>query len=113
MGIKVKVVPVYKTTFPSKNIDELRILLHGTSPDMITFTSSSTVTNFVKLAGKGFDLDSYKYASIGPVTAETATKAGLKITVNAEESTLDSLAKEISKYFSNKKPAAGSTGFPE
>jgi uroporphyrinogen III methyltransferase / synthase len=113
MGIRVKVVPVYKTTFTSENIDDLRTLLHVTCPDMITFTSSSTVTNFVKLAGKGFDLASYQYASIGPVTTETAAKAGLKITVHAEESTLDSLAKAISKYFSNKTPAAACTGFPE
>ena len=76
------------------------------SPDMITFTSSSTVTNFIKLAGENLDLKVYKYASIGPVTTETAINSGIEITVNAPESTLESLAKAIADYFS--KTSAGS-----
>ena len=99
MGMRVDVLPVYETTFPSERAEELRALLVESSPDMITFTSSSTVTNFIKLAGDHFDLKVYKYASIGPVTTETALNSGIEITVKAEESTLDSLAEAIAGYF--------------
>ncbi len=100
MGVKVNVVPVYRTVFPSGRIAELRRVLEESTPDMITFTSSSTVANFVKLAGRAFDLGRYKYASIGPITSETALKAGLNISATAEESTLESLAEAIADYFS-------------
>ncbi len=99
MGMNVNVVPVYKTLFPAGSIPELRVLLDSASPDMITFTSSSTVLNFMKLAGNTFDLHSCRYASIGPVTSETALKAGLRISVNARESTLESLAEAIADYY--------------
>ena len=113
MGIDVDVVPVYKTIFPSGRLPELRTLLNISSPDMITFTSSSTVTNFIKLAGKAFNLNSCEYASIGPVTSETAVKAGLKITVNAGESTLESLAEAIAEYYLKVPPGASPPGSPE
>lgn len=99
MGMRVDVLPVYTTSFPAERAQELQSLLAESSPDMITFTSSSTVTNFIKLASGNFDLNHYRYASIGPVTTETATKAGIEISVNAPESTLESLAKAIADYF--------------
>jgi len=113
MGFAVKVVPVYRTAFPSGSVTELRALLRGSAPDMITFTSSSTVTNFMTLVGKTLNLGSYKYAAIGPVTAETAAKAGLEISVSAGESTLESLAEAIAEYFSGKAPATAGFGFPD
>ncbi len=113
MGINVDVVPVYKTLFPSARLPELRALLESSSPDMITFTSSSTVTNFIKLAGNTFDFNSCKYASIGPVTSETALKAGLRITVNARESTLESLAEAMADYFSKAPTGTSQPRIPE
>ncbi|MFH1964339.1 MAG: uroporphyrinogen-III synthase [Acidobacteriota bacterium] len=113
MGITVKVVPVYRTAFPSGCVTELQALLSSSSPDMITFTSSSTVTNFIKMAGETFDLHSYKYAAIGPVTSATAAKAGLEITVNSGESTLESLTEAIAEYFSGEVPAAAGPGLAD
>lgn len=107
MGMRVDVLPVYTTSFPSGRAQELRALLAGSSPDMITFTSSSTVTNFIKMAGKKFELNVYKYASIGPVTTETAINSGIEITVKAEESTLESLAEAIAGYFTKTSVVSG------
>jgi len=104
MGAKVDVVPIYRTVFPADRTDELRKLLLSSAPDMITFTSSSTVTNFLKLGGHGIDLRNYRYASIGPITSSTAAMEGINISVKARESTLESLAEAIAEYFAGTNP---------
>ena len=51
--------------------------------DVITFTSSSTVTNLIDaFRGKKLDLNGAKIACIGEKTAETAKKAGLKVDIH-------------------------------
>jgi len=100
IGFDVEVIPVYRTEFPAARELELKELLNKSAPDMITFTSSSTVTNFIRLAGDDFDFNSCKFASIGPITSETAAKAGINIDVKASESTLISLAEAIAEYYS-------------
>ena len=62
----------------------------GHPPDWITFTSSSTVTNFVQAAGAAA-LDGVRLASIGPVTSATARRHGLTVTVEATPYTTDGL----------------------
>src|SRR5437016_2854071 len=57
--------------------------------DAITFTSSSTVTNWLGVAG--LDALPPVVACIGPVTAETARQAGLTVDVVADEHTIDGL----------------------
>jgi uroporphyrinogen III methyltransferase / synthase len=59
-------------------------------PDWITFTSSSTVTNFVQAAGSP-PLEGVKVASIGPVTSATARKYEIPVTVEASTYTIDGL----------------------
>ena len=51
----------------------------GRNPDMITFTSSSTVKNFVALAEGVQEIQEYPCAVIGPITAETAAEFSLNI----------------------------------
>jgi uroporphyrinogen III methyltransferase/synthase len=69
--------------------------------DLLTFTASSTVQNFVAL----LDTESLTLAkqtpvaSIGPLTSETARKLGLNVTVEPKSSTLDELVKAIRNYF--------------
>ena len=55
--------------------------------DAVTFTSSSTVTNF--LAAAGLDGVPPVVVCIGPITARTAEEAGLRVDVVADESTID------------------------
>ncbi len=73
-------------------------ILHG-SIDWITFTSSSTVRNFIKLLGPEFvaHLENVKLASIGPVTTQTMTELGLKLSVQAETFNVDGLVEAIAR----------------
>lgn len=62
--------------------------------DYITFTSSSTVSNFVKMLGKEnvarFDKQ-VRVACIGPVTADTARKNGFTVDIIPREYTINAL----------------------
>jgi len=101
-GARVEVVEAYQTVAPDISAEELARLLTP-PPDVITFTSSSTATNFAKLVGEdrlGQTLHGVVIASIGPVTSETLRKLGLTVTLEAHESTMARLAKALQEYFS-------------
>ena len=71
--------------------------------DLITFTSSSTVENFLALGlpwPKGMQV-----ASIGPITSKTARDHGLNIDIEARRHDIDGLVQAIRKFFSADKPA--------
>jgi uroporphyrinogen III methyltransferase/synthase len=61
--------------------------------DAITFTSSSTVTNY--LAGAGYDALPPVVVAIGPVTADTAREHGVEVTAVAEPHTIDGLVAAV------------------
>jgi uroporphyrinogen III methyltransferase/synthase len=84
-GAAVDVVEAYRTVIPEDAAARAREIL-ATGADWITFTSSSTVQNFVAAAGKEALAD-VKIASIGPVTSQTARDHGLEITVEASPHT--------------------------
>jgi uroporphyrinogen III methyltransferase/synthase len=65
--------------------------------DAICFTSSSTVTNYLRLAGAGRVPP--VVACIGPVTASTARDAGLSVTVEAAEHTIEGLVDALAGAF--------------
>jgi uroporphyrinogen III methyltransferase/synthase len=98
-GARVEVVEAYQTVAPEiPALDHLLI----PPPDAITFTSSSTATNFAKLVGQDRLAEVLRgtvVASIGPVTSETLRKLGLAVTVEAAESTMAGLVKAIQEYF--------------
>ncbi|PYX83784.1 MAG: HemD protein, partial [Acidobacteria bacterium] len=66
-------------------------------PKVITFTSSSTVRNFVDLLGNdhGSVLKDVRLASIGPVTSSTLEQLGLRVDIEAREYTIPGLIKAI------------------
>jgi uroporphyrinogen-III synthase len=71
-------------------------------PHVVTFTSSSTVRNFVELlGGRGRPphipdlLDGVRLASIGPITSATLREFGLPVHVEAEEYTITGLTRAI------------------
>ena len=65
--------------------------------DMITFTSSSTVENFM---GLNLPLPAgMKTASIGPITSKTMRELGLKVDVEAAKHDIPGLVKAISRYY--------------
>jgi uroporphyrinogen III methyltransferase/synthase len=81
-GAIVDVVEAYRTGVPEDAATHAREIL-ARNPTWITFTSSSTVKNFVAAAGGGV-LDGVKIASIGPITSATARELGLTVDVEAD-----------------------------
>lgn len=99
-GAKVTVAPVYKTVTETENGEKIREMLLNGEIDIVTFTSSSTVTNFVKLVGDANLLKSVKTACIGPVTAETLKKEGIEPEIIAKEYTIQGLVNSLNDLFS-------------
>ena len=89
LGAKVDVVEAYRNVVPENAAAKAREIFGETKkPDWITFTSSSTVKNFVAIAGREA-LAGVRIASIGPVTSATARELGLTVDVEAKQFTLD------------------------
>jgi len=106
LGARVDVVEAYETVIPRSSRVRLRTVLKDAKcrPDVITFTSSSTVRNFVTLLGgaHGRDARAYisgpngvKLASIGPVTSSTLRELGLAVEIEAREYTIPGLIEAI------------------
>ena len=91
----VEVVEAYRTIAAPDLANRLQQLATD-PPDWITFTSSSTVENFVQAAGSGHFTQA-KAASIGPVTSATLWKHGIKPAVEASVYTVDGLIDGILK----------------
>lgn len=101
-GARVDVVAAYQTVLPDRDAQKIRSLLADGQIDCVTFTSSSTVSNFFALVGKEeFALCKEKpvVACIGPITAETAAGFGLKTSIMPSEYTIRGLADSIAAYF--------------
>jgi uroporphyrinogen-III synthase len=64
--------------------------------DVVTFTSSSTVRNFLAVC----DTVPPVVACIGPVTADTAREHGLTVDVEAEVHTIDGLLDALVSHLS-------------
>jgi uroporphyrinogen-III synthase len=97
---RVDVVEAYETVMPQASRSRLRKLLRNSSrrPHVITFTSSSTVRNFVNLArGRAATptLDGVRTASIGPVTSATLRELGLPADIQAKVFTIPGLVRAI------------------
>jgi uroporphyrinogen-III synthase len=104
MGGTVDVVEAYETVVPESSRKKLQSLMKDPAerPHVVTFTSSSTVRNFVELLG-GQErlpymtnlLDGVRLASIGPITSATLGEFGLPVHVEAEEYTIAGLTRAI------------------
>lgn len=103
-GARVEVVEAYETALPKFASGEIDRLL-SPPPDVITFTSSSTVKHFAKLLrGRsiGEALKGIAIASIGPITSETIRELGLVTTIEAKESTVPGLVRALAQHFGRK-----------
>jgi uroporphyrinogen-III synthase len=113
-GARVDVVEAYETVVPKSSRRRLQAALKNPKrrPQVVTFTSSSTVRNFVELLGcrqakargqecpRHTDLGAIRMASIGPVTSATLREFGLPVDINAREFTIPGLAAAIARSFS-------------
>jgi uroporphyrinogen-III synthase len=94
-------IPVYRTLAVQPEASALQALLEGVH--VVTFTSSSTVHNFVAvLRQAGIDAARLPgkpvIACIGPVTAQAASDEGLPVDVMAEEYTTQGLLRALQDY---------------
>jgi uroporphyrinogen-III synthase len=100
MGACVDVVEAYETVVPFSSQKELRALMSDPKcrPNVITFTSSSTVRNFIALQGgraPHADIEGIHFASIGPITSATLRELGLPVHIEASEYTIPGLIQAI------------------
>lgn len=105
-GAHVDVVEAYETVVPQSSRRRLKAALKdaGKRPQVVTFTSSSTVRNFVELLGMGkkerpSSLAGIRMASIGPVTSATLRELGLPVDIAAREFTIPGLITAIVQAF--------------
>lgn len=105
-GVLLDVVEAYETVIPAGAQSKLQKLFASQDrrPDVVTFTSSSTATNFLSLLGNGRQqiLSKVCLASIGPVTSNTLQSAGFLPTVEAREYTVQGLVLAITEYVHKK-----------
>ena len=94
LGAQIDVVEAYRNVVPELAARAREIFSGDRKPDWITFTSSSTVNNFLELAGAGA-LSGVKIASIGPITSATLRQRGLAIAVEAGKYTMAGLTEAI------------------
>ena len=104
-GAQVTIVAVYKNSPPQGRKEELRRQLEEGIVDMVTFTSSSTVRNFLTMVDAKDDkelrelLGDVSIAAIGPITAKTVTDNGLQVDTQPEEHTIPAMVRSILGYY--------------
>src|SRR6266550_108034 len=100
LGAIVDEAVAYRTVPETHDTSGTRQQLAKHGADLITFTSSSTVENFLALGlpwPKGMQV-----ASIGPITSQTARDNGLKVEVEAKRHDIDGLVEAIGAFFARK-----------
>ncbi len=98
LGADAVEVTAYRTVLAETGDRKLLERLTAGEVDVVTFTSSSTVRNFVQLIGREnlAKLNGkVRFASIGPITTETAKELGVKVALEAKEYTIPGLVKAI------------------
>ena len=101
LGAIVDEALAYRTVPETRDITGARRELLDEGADLITFTSSSTVENFLELGlpwPKGM-----RIASIGPITSKTARDRGLKVDVEARRHDIDGLVQAVSGFFTGRR----------
>ena len=96
-GAQVDVVTSYQTVIEESCAPPIKEMLEKGEIDIITFTSSSTVKNFVRLVGRESVPEGVTIACIGPITAQTAEEHGLKPDIVAEDYTIEGLVRGLVK----------------
>ncbi len=99
-GAEVIAPVAYTSAPPAKAATELKTAL-AIGLDLLTFTASSTVENFIALLDSNDRIAAQKVpvASIGPLTTATAEKLGFTVVIEPDKSTLDDMVAAIKDYF--------------
>jgi len=92
LGARVEILPLYETIRPAKPLSEEEDIQDA---HWITFTSSSTVENFLEMEKLPKNI---KVASIGPVTTEALKAQGITPTIEAKPYNIEGLVSGICNY---------------
>ena len=98
LGATVDAVEAYQTIRPETDGEAIKRLITEAPIDVITFTSSSTVSNFAAIVGmKDLSnlLEGVAVACIGPVTAATAREHGIDRIIQPDQYTAPALVESL------------------
>lgn len=106
VGAQVIAPVAYASAPPADAAAKLQQALTG-GLDLLTFTASSTVQNFVDLLDTGALTLARQIpvASIGPLTSATARELGFSVVIEPDDSTIEALIAAIRHYFSETRDA--------
>ena len=100
MGAKVHEVTAYQTTTLTRVNQQGRQMLLKGEIDVVTLTSPSIAANLLTIVGSEWQtISKTRIACIGPITADAAIEAGLKVDMVAEEHTIHGLVEAMESYF--------------
>jgi uroporphyrinogen III methyltransferase/synthase len=105
MGAQVDDIAAYETRLNTDGKEDLMSLLKNSEIDAITFTSSSTVSNFMsQIESKSVKklLKNVVIASIGPITSDTARSLDIYPDIEAKEFTIKGLVNSLLEYYDGK-----------
>lgn len=111
LGAAVDIVEAYRTVVPEESVRLVRgVFVDSPVPDAVTFTSSSTVTNFFQLlaeAGICSAPAGVRALSIGPITSSTLQEHGWEPAAEANPHDVDGLVQAALRALS---PSSLSSG---
>jgi uroporphyrinogen III methyltransferase / synthase len=102
-GAQVDIVACYETLKTEMHETTLR-QMYGMAPDLMVFTSSSTIKNLMAILGQEYGkklLSNSRVAVLGPITAKTAESFGKHPEIVPKENTVASLLDAIRDYYKN------------
>ena len=99
LGAAVDRIELYRSVPDGSGAAELRDRIMRGGADLLTFTSASSVTNFVDAVGRD-SAARLPAASIGPITSDAARAAGLTVEIEAAQSTIAGLVEAIVAHYS-------------
>jgi len=95
-GARVEVAAAYETVLETEGAEEMRRMLGAGEVDAVTFTSSSTVRNFVQAVGGAESVPAdVVLAAIGPATAQTCRELLREPDCTADSYTIDGLVERL------------------
>ncbi len=100
-GHKVVRATIYGPSLPEVKGINFQQIFSGRSIDLLTFTSPSTVKNFITIFDRNINSiqKQIPVACIGPVTAESAREYGFNVIAVAEEYNINGLIDKIIQIF--------------
>jgi uroporphyrinogen III methyltransferase/synthase len=105
LGADVTVAVAYENVRPAADVDRVKRLFEEKKISAVTFTSSSTVHNFIEILGRKeykFLTSGVTVACIGPVTAKTAEEYGMKPDIMPKDYTIPAFVDAMVEYFKKK-----------